>query len=106
MIENGESTSVAKPSTESDQAHAEVLPCQGGRFTRPLSTRSTVRLEIGRPAITLSTGRARDSETDWLSNGSQAGSGNLESLISLGKVVSRPGIEPGTRRLRVCCSAN
>src|SRR6185503_9721816 len=22
------------------------------------------------------------------------------------KVVSRPGIEPGTRRLRVCCSAN
>ena len=29
-----------------------------------------------------------------------------EGLISLGKVVSRLGIEPRTRRLRVCCSAN
>ena len=29
-----------------------------------------------------------------------------EPVISLGNVVSRVGIEPTTRRLRVCCSAN
>jgi hypothetical protein len=27
-------------------------------------------------------------------------------LILLGKLVSQDGIEPSTRRLRVCCSAN
>ena len=30
----------------------------------------------------------------------------VEGVNSLGKVVSRLGIEPRTRRLRVCCSAN
>ena len=32
--------------------------------------------------------------------------GQRETLSALACVVSRDGIEPSTRRLRVCCSAN
>ena len=48
-------------------------------------------------------------QSDWLSVGCQLGNrAEIPAKIGLffRKMVSREGIEPSTRRLRVCCSAN
>ena len=44
--------------------------------------------------------------SEWLSGSPPSVPKKRKLPDCLRKVVSRPGVEPGTSRLRVCCSAN